>query len=41
MSLRHGVGHVKLTRAGIYKFCTDLIVFDREREDNLYVGIVR
>ena len=22
---------------GIYKFCTDLVVFDREREDNLYV----
>lgn len=23
---------------GIYKFCTDLIIFDREREDNLYVS---
>lgn len=22
----------------VYKFCTDLVVFDREREDNLYVS---
>lgn len=22
---------------GIYKFCTDLVIFDREREDRLYV----
>jgi hypothetical protein len=21
---------------GIYKFCNDLVIFDREREDNLY-----
>ena len=25
---------------GIYKFCTDLVVFDREREDNLYVSCI-
>jgi hypothetical protein len=28
-----------LTREGIYKFCTDLVIFDREREDHLYVGV--
>jgi hypothetical protein len=33
------VGLLFLTREGIYKFCTDLVIFDREREDHLYVGV--